>query len=898
MKTRTGLAALAMFLFCAACSCDAGSKFTPEDGEETDQEEGVDIDVRPDQGDPDVIPDDGAEEPPPPDGIGDDGDALPDPVEEDGQDVADTTDADTVGECTSPADCAAIYGPAPCGSWECNGGACEVNCPGCTDADRDGYGTGTCAGGDCDDGDDTVFDTAARACYSGPTGTDGVGTCHGGTESCLGGTWGPCTGEVVPSGEACNDEDDDCDGSTDEGLGTITCGVGNCATTVAACTGGVVGSCVPGPATLNDPCGGGDSDCDGAIDEDCATCVPVSPTGNDGTADGTTANPFRTIQAAIDWAAADSTRPRIVCVAAGTACGQTATYAGAVTMANGISVYGNYETGGWTRCTTSTTVIQPGTAEGVLFPAAVASTTVLDGFRVDRHTSTTTAGVTLDGATQAVLSNLVISNTPSVTSSYGVNLINGAAALITASSIFAGNGSAVSIGVRSVGSTPTILRNCQRYDASGRCDEFCNSSGNAIRGRFTTGTGESYAVLLDGSPGAVVQASAMCGNDADTGAGLRIRGDAAGTVVRGNLVNAWGGAVDSHGVWLSDCAAAAPWIVDNFLIASAGDSGTTRVDGVRAVGDCHPVIDSNILIAGGSEGGTSGANGVYCGLGTSGTASQCVVLGNQLIEGSQFGYPPWSVGVRCDDDGCMRIADNVITGRGGVDVWGVMIGRSGTFVDNNAISGGCGTHSTTGVQLEDSFARLQNNRIIGGLCSSGSITTSPAVGLLVLIGAGSNEADVHSNVIDGGGFNGACTSTGIVFDVTASPPAGGMGILRDNIVLAGPCQTANNVVEAAAAADPRIFEANDLDPYGAPLALYVDETSSPLTTAAAIDALADMTVGGTISADAMFVAYPADLHIRTGSPCDGAGTHAGAPAYDMDGQPRSATAPDIGADEI
>jgi len=893
------LSLLAMFLFFAACSCDAGNKYTPEDGDETDQEEGADIDVR---------PDDGGEEPPPPDGIEDDGDAPPDPVDDDGlvdgqdtvdvTDTTDTTDADIIGECDSPADCETIYGPAPCGAWECNGGACEVNCPGCTDADRDGYGTGTCAGGDCDDGDDTVFDTAVRTCYSGASGTDGVGTCRAGTENCLGGTWGPCTGEVVPSGEACNGEDDDCDAATDEDLGTITCGIGGCANAVAACTGGVVGTCVPGLATANDPCGGGDSDCDGAIDENCVNCVPVSPTGNDGTADGTTANPFRTIQGAISWAAADSTRPRIVCVAAGTACAQTATYAGAVTMADGISVYGNYETGGWTRCTGSTTVIQPGTAEGVLFPAAVASTTILDGFRIDRHTSATTAGVTLDGATRAVLSNIVINNTPTVTNSYGVNMINGAAALITASSIFAGSGSAVSIGVRSVGSTPTIMNNCQGYDTAGRCNVFCGNAGSAIRGRFTTGTGETYAVLLESSPGALVQASAMCGNDADTGAALRIQGDAAGTVVRGNLANGWGGAVDSHGVWLSDCAAAAPWLVDNFLIAAAGDTGTTRTDGVRAVGDCHPVIDTNVHITGGGEGGTSGANGVYCGLGTSGTASQCVVLGNLLIDGSQFGNPPTSVGVRCDDDGCMRIADNVITGRGGIDIWGVMIGRSGTFVDNNVISGGCGTHSTTGVQLEDSFARLQNNRIIGGLCNSGSISTAPAVGLLVLLGAGSNEADVHSNVIDGGGFNGACTSTGVVFDVTTTPPASGMGILRNNIVLAGPCQTANNVVEAAAAADPRIFENNDLDPYGAPLALYVDETSSPLTTAPAVDALLDMTAGGTISADAMFVAYPADLHIQTGSPCDGAGTTAGAPAYDMDGQPRSATAPDIGADEI
>ena len=36
----------------------------------------------------------------------------------------------------------------------------------------------------------------------------------------------------------------------------------------------------------------------------------------------------------------------------------------------------------------------------------------------------------------------------------------------------------------------------------------------------------------------------------------------------------------------------------------------------------------------------------------------------------------------------------------------------------------------------------------------------------------------------------------------------------------------------------------------------------------------------------------------TGSPCDGAGTAAGAPAFDIDGDARSSTAPDIGADEI
>jgi hypothetical protein len=63
-----------------------------------------------------------------------------------------------------------------------------------------------------------------------------------------------------------------------------------------------------------------------------------------------------------------------------------------------------------------------------------------------------------------------------------------------------------------------------------------------------------------------------------------------------------------------------------------------------------------------------------------------------------------------------------------------------------------------------------------------------------------------------------------------------------------------------------------------------------------VNALADMAVGGTISQDPLFVAYPTDLHLSAASPCVDAGTAAGAPAWDMDGALRDA-APDIGADE-
>lgn len=42
-----------------------------------------------------------------------------------------------------------------------------------------------------------------RSCYSGPTGTEGVGNCKAGTETCAadGQSWGPCEGEVQPQQE-------------------------------------------------------------------------------------------------------------------------------------------------------------------------------------------------------------------------------------------------------------------------------------------------------------------------------------------------------------------------------------------------------------------------------------------------------------------------------------------------------------------------------------------------------------------------------------------------------------------------------------------------------------------------------------------------------------------------
>ncbi len=63
-----------------------------------------------------------------------------------------------------------------------------------------------------------VPDTTIQSCYSGATGTAGVGICRSGTQSCID-ALGPCNGEVLPAiHEDClNELDDDCDGKTNGG---------------------------------------------------------------------------------------------------------------------------------------------------------------------------------------------------------------------------------------------------------------------------------------------------------------------------------------------------------------------------------------------------------------------------------------------------------------------------------------------------------------------------------------------------------------------------------------------------------------------------------------------------------------------------------------------------------
>jgi hypothetical protein len=104
----------------------------------------------------------------------------------------------------------------------------------------------------------------SRNCYDGPNGTDGVGVCHGGTQSCDStGAWMACTGEVLPStemGHCADGADNDCNGLTDCNDAACT-NDPVCAPPV--CTPGAMMGCYDGPAGTENVgvCHGGNLTC-------------------------------------------------------------------------------------------------------------------------------------------------------------------------------------------------------------------------------------------------------------------------------------------------------------------------------------------------------------------------------------------------------------------------------------------------------------------------------------------------------------------------------------------------------------------------------------------------------------------------------------------------------------
>ncbi|MCB9643779.1 MAG: hypothetical protein H6728_11960 [Myxococcales bacterium] len=117
-----------------------------------------------------------------------------------------------------------------------------------------------------------------RPCYLGPLGTEGKGICKAGTQTCVARAdgsmgWGFCVGQVLPKAEeelGCNGKDDDCDGLIDNQTGTQVPLWQRCQeTTSSGCT--KIQVCQNqewGPCLHREICGNQvDDNCDSQIDE-------------------------------------------------------------------------------------------------------------------------------------------------------------------------------------------------------------------------------------------------------------------------------------------------------------------------------------------------------------------------------------------------------------------------------------------------------------------------------------------------------------------------------------------------------------------------------------------------------------------------------------------------------
>ncbi len=172
------------------------------------------------------------------------------------------------------------------GTLSCGLGACSTIVDACEGGNPvacvplDPAPAETCDGAD-DDCDGTIdegcncVDGKKQDCYSGPSGTLGFGPCKQGKQTCAGGGWGECQGEVTPVAEQCNGIDDDCDDDIDEDQGTTVCGQGECKVVAPNCVNGKPNACEPGSPQL-ETCNGKDDDCDGETDESCPQGVCVA----------------------------------------------------------------------------------------------------------------------------------------------------------------------------------------------------------------------------------------------------------------------------------------------------------------------------------------------------------------------------------------------------------------------------------------------------------------------------------------------------------------------------------------------------------------------------------------------------------------------------------------------
>ena len=158
--------------------------------------------------------------------------------------------------------------------WPTLGDPCSVGVGGCAANGQIICVDGTSVGCSAEEGDplaeicdglDNDCDTLIDEDLS--PDTCGLGPCEHSEPSCIDGEPNHCNPLEGAENETCDNIDNDCDGQVDDGLGSTSCGLGNCEHEQPNCVDGQIQSCDPYEGVAPEECNGQDDDCDGWTDE-------------------------------------------------------------------------------------------------------------------------------------------------------------------------------------------------------------------------------------------------------------------------------------------------------------------------------------------------------------------------------------------------------------------------------------------------------------------------------------------------------------------------------------------------------------------------------------------------------------------------------------------------------
>jgi hypothetical protein len=601
-------------------------------------------------------------------------------------------------------------------------------------------------------------------------------------------------------------------------------------------------------------------------------CLHVAPDGSDEDAvvsEGAT--PFATVQAAIAFAATHPAAPRSICVAAGPECGQSFDYVdgrGNLQLTSELSIYGKYESTSFTRCSASTTRLQPKQLGGVRIAGTLQAR--LDGFAIRSNPRWTgPAIVTIDLASGVELRDLTIEDYESGRST-GIHVTD-AEASVTESTIVLQNGLDVSIGIIAERSRMAISKTtvdvASSYVARGMTFDHCADSSISEN---------TVATVVPPGSGLTL--------------GIGVSGNSSNVRVFANNVTTYGG-TQAGGIGVGNCASTAPEVAHNTIRVTNPSSGSEQNTdtGITVSGFCPAVIQGNLVHT--ASGNGHWPVGIACI-----AFSECSILDNDVsvsVLATQAGTVNAGTGIDCFD--CAEISRNQVSGIVSLvpcagpcdfDSIGISARGSGTLIDANRVDGGCsggpiGGQGSAGIRVNGSI-RVQNNVVYGGHECPTPVGAALTSGILII----GDSPDVHSNFIEGGQpSTSICTSAGVRF--TGAP---NQATLRNNIILAGGCVSDGAPVQVSDPSYyPLLIENNDLLPNSSGV-LYRDVVFNRYSSLAELETITAFPFRASFSADC-------PLPLTFDSPCVDAGTPTGAPERDRDGEAREQGFPDVGPDE-